>query len=218
MAGLSLRQRLASISLRRAAKWFAACLAAFVPLCWAIVAAFGGFPGDGASADEVEEEDLSGIALAPAHALDWLGHPVPALLTSVGVAGLFLRLAGPRHAALVVGALGASVVTFALKELFDRTRPEGGLGLDDPSYPSGHTTWATALFTVAALFAAQQRRWGLSAAAAFLVAAMGPSRVLLGVHWASDVMAGYAVALAWVTGLLLVGWSWAQRDRAVEAT
>jgi undecaprenyl-diphosphatase len=202
-----------SARFRRAAAAVALALAAFVPICWAIIAVLGAFPGDAGSAAEVREERRSGLALRVAHALDWLGHPGVAAAVSAALALWVWRAYGPRHAALVLGALGVSIITTVMKVSFGRTRPPGALPTD-PSFPSGHTAWATAVFGLVALLAAGQRRWATTAACALVIAAMGPSRVLLGVHWFSDVIAGYAVGLAWLLVVLLVGLPWARQDAA----
>jgi membrane-associated phospholipid phosphatase len=53
--------------------------------------------------------------------------------------------------------------------------------------------------------------------ACFLVgAAMGPSRVLVGAHWVSDVLPGCLIGLVWLIVALLVGLSWAGRDRGAD--
>jgi membrane-associated phospholipid phosphatase len=44
------------------------------------------------------------------------------------------------------------------------------------------------------------------------IVAMGPARVMLGLHWTSDVLAGYAVGLVWLIVLMLVGLPWAATD------
>jgi membrane-associated phospholipid phosphatase len=103
--------------------------------------------------------------------------------------------------ALVVA--GNGLITTMVKELADRARPTLNpiaktLG---PSFPSGHSSWSVALFAATALLAtrARSRRVralivGACTAAAVSIAA---TRVLLGVHWLSDVVAGLAVGSAW---------------------
>ena len=49
-----------------------------------------------------------------------------------------------------------------------------------------------------------------------IVAAMGPSRVLVGAHWVSDALAGYLIGLVWLIVALLVRLSWAVRDRGAD--
>jgi len=197
---------------RRALALLAACLIGVLAVSWAGVALLGALPGDAESAAEVREEPLSWLVLAPARALDWLGHPIPGAVIVVALAGWLWRRIGWRHAVLVVGAAAVVGVTSLIKEAVGRSRPEGAL-LSDPSFPSGHTAWAAAVFGVAAVLAIERRRWRAAAGCLAIVGVMGPSRVLLGVHWASDVVAGYAVGLAWLIGLLLVGLPWAGRDR-----
>ncbi len=198
-----------------------ALLACTVAACWAVVALAGSFPGDRKVAAEIAKENLGTVGLAPAHALDFLGRP-PVALTVVALLALVVaRRLGWRHAALVIAGLGASAITTLLKHLVDRQRPPGRIELD-PSFPSGHTAWATAVFGLIFVLAIRRRHYW-PAAAALIVAAMGPSRLLLGVHYFSDVLAGYAIGLAWLLALTLIGLPWAaashkRRQRHVANT
>jgi undecaprenyl-diphosphatase len=103
--------------------------------------------------------------------------------------------------ALVVA--GNGVLTTTVKELADRVRPTLNpiaetLG---PSFPSGHSSWSAAFFAAAALLLARRRnrrvRAAVAGAAAGLVVMVAGSRVLLDVHWLSDVIAGLALGSAW---------------------
>ena len=179
-------------------------------MCWLAVALLGGLPGDLESAAKLREERLGWVALAPAHALDWLGHPIPAAAIVALLAAWIWRRIGWRHALLVIAATGVTAITWLIKDAVDRGRPAGA-AIGDPSFPSGHTAWAVAVFGAVAVLAARRQRWVPAAACVAFAGAMGPSRVLLGVHWLSDVIAGYAIGLAWLIGVLLIGLPWAER-------
>jgi undecaprenyl-diphosphatase len=102
---------------------------------------------------------------------------------------------------VVVG--GNGLLTTTIKHLSDRVRPALNpiaetLG---PSFPSGHSSWSAAFFAAAALLLARGRgpgvRSALAGAAAGLAVMIGCTRVLLAVHWLSDVIAGLALGWAW---------------------
>ena len=99
--------------------------------------------------------------------------------------------------ALVVA--GNGLLTTAVKELADRVRPEfdpiaATLG---PSFPSGHSSWSMAFWCAAALLLSRGRppaaRIAIYGVAAGLIVLVAGSRVLLSVHWLSDVLAGLAL-------------------------
>jgi membrane-associated phospholipid phosphatase len=103
--------------------------------------------------------------------------------------------------ALVVA--GNGMITTMVKELADRARPTlnpiaNTLG---PSFPSGHSSWSAALFAATALLATRARsrraRALIVGACTAAAASIAATRVLLGVHWLSDVIAGLAVGSAW---------------------
>ena len=102
---------------------------------------------------------------------------------------------------LLVAGLTTAVITHALKYGFALPRPElAQAGFSSYAYPSGHSSGATVLFGLAAAFLAQstpqQRRWlvYLFFAAPILIIAL--TRVLLGVHWFSDIVGGICLGLA----------------------
>ena len=106
----------------------------------------------------------------------------------------------------VVAAAGSIAMTIVGKGFVDRARPPASLAVPpleiSPSFPSGHTLNATVLTTVVAYLlliettATWQRVVTVTVAVAFVVA-MGLSRVFLGHHWLTDVVAGWLIGLAW---------------------
>jgi membrane-associated phospholipid phosphatase len=107
----------------------------------------------------------------------------------------------PVLATLATASIGAILSHHAVKLVYRRPRPAGALarGKTEPAYPSGHTTDATAVLVTGAYLLARQ---GLAtpdvvAAAALLLAlSTGVSRVLLGWHWATDVVGGWMAGVA----------------------
>jgi membrane-associated phospholipid phosphatase len=113
--------------------------------------------------------------------------------------------------ALVVAA-GALVgaVNELLKSIFDRPRPSYDWTIDASgySYPSGHASGTAAMVTVLVLvfWPVITRAWRRVLAALAITAAgvVGYTRIALGVHYASDVIAGWCVGVAWVLLLAVV--------------
>lgn len=112
---------------------------------------------------------------------------------------------------LAVGMAGAAGLTYGLKVLIGRHRPDSSLviGTIDTgfSFPSGHTLSSTVFFVLLAAllwYSNFSRKVKIAGAivAVVLSIAMGLSRVYLGYHWATDVLAGWTVALTW---LCLIG-------------
>lgn len=130
---------------------------------------------------------------------------VMTLITAVTV--VYLALVGSRRmAALVLSAmLSGSALVIATKGLFGRARPDltlTDLVVSGLSFPSGHTSMsAIAFLTMGALIAATQRRTReriyILLIAGLLTLLVGLSRIALGVHWATDVMGGWAFGAAW---------------------
>jgi len=104
---------------------------------------------------------------------------------------------------LVSVVVGEIVLVTTIKQALDRVRPSfnpaaATLG---PSFPSGHSATAAALYAAVALVLARRRaprtRALIAGAAAADAVAVACSRVMLGVHWLSDVIAGLAFGWAW---------------------
>jgi undecaprenyl-diphosphatase len=106
--------------------------------------------------------------------------------------------------AFVVAAVGGEeIVTTAVKHLVDRTRPtfNPAAATLGPSFPSGHSATAAVFYATAALLLGRVRpravRAVLAGLAAGIAVAVAASRVLLDVHWTSDVIGGLALGWAW---------------------
>jgi undecaprenyl-diphosphatase len=139
-------------------------------------------------------------------AVSWLGRP-PTLwvLTAAGAVWTFRRHQRRLTLFLIATTLGGAIVSTSVKLLVDRPRPE----VDHPiitafgkSFPSGHALSSTVVFGALLLTflpAVPLRYRTVSVVTtATLVAAIGASRVLLGVHFLSDVIAGFVLGLAWL--------------------
>jgi undecaprenyl-diphosphatase len=127
-------------------------------------------------------------------------------LVTAAVAG-YLWMEQKHHAMwlLLASTLGALLLSFALKAAIDRPRPdliEHRSHVVTQSFPSGHSMLSAAVYlTLGALLARLHRRWSLRiyfiSIAMLLTALVGVSRVYLGVHWPTDVLAGWTAGLAW---------------------
>lgn len=116
---------------------------------------------------------------------------------------------------LLVGAGGGLAISQTLKHLFDRERPHlafRAVEAVNPSFPSGHAMMSAVVFltlgVLAARFADKRRVKVLAVSAAVLVSLLvGLSRIYLGVHWASDVLAGWCAGAAWAMTCWLVAFA-----------
>lgn len=164
-----------------------------------------------------DRSDPIGPAWLEESARDVTGLGGVAVLSFMTLAAAgFLALQRKRHLAwYVLAAVGSGVViSIALKAGFDRPRPElvpHGQVVYTSSFPSGHSMMsAVAFLTLGALLAGAQAtgllKGYLLALALLLTVAVGATRVYLGVHWPTDVLAGWTAGAAWA----LACWSLAR--------
>ncbi|KRF35717.1 phosphatase PAP2 family protein [Terrabacter sp. Soil810] len=117
----------------------------------------------------------------------------------------------------LIAAAGSLAMTIVGKNVVDRARPPASLAVPplevSPSFPSGHTLNATVLTTVVVYLvliettAAWQRTVAVSLGTLFVLA-MGLSRVFLGHHWLTDVLAGWLIGLAWALAVITAHRLW----------
>ena len=104
---------------------------------------------------------------------------------------------------IIVAVGGEEVLTLTVKQLVNRARPafNPAAATLGPAFPSGHTATAAVFYATAALLLGRRRghtaRALLAALAAGIAVAVAASRVLLDVHWLTDVIAGLALGWAW---------------------
>jgi undecaprenyl-diphosphatase len=133
------------------------------------------------------------------------GVAVLGLMTFAAIG--YLLLADKRHAAVAVfvAVAGGQVLSTLLKLGFDRPRPDlvpHGSFVYTASFPSGHSMMAAVTYlTLGALLARVEAsvriKIYLLSVAVILTLLVGVSRVYLGVHWPTDVAAGWTVGAAW---------------------
>lgn len=155
-----------------------------------------------------------------AHATEWsttllkiitqLGASWFAVLLAavVGLVEYFRRRSADVPLFLAASYLGHAAISNGLKWVVSRERPfvDHLVGTVSSSFPSTHSGTAAAVWAAVALVLGAHRsrrtRIALGAAAVAVAAAVAASRVLLGVHWLTDVIAGVAIGWAW---FLLLG-------------
>jgi undecaprenyl-diphosphatase len=165
---------------------------------------------------ETQSFDESVLLWIDAHFPRWL-DPVMRFFTSIGyyrvvapllglVAGLFV-LRGWRFSAVIlaVSTLGGMFLTTVLKAVFQRERPDliaTGYDAGFFSFPSGHATMAVGFYGALTLILAYHSRgalrWIIVALGVAFVLLIGLSRMYLGVHYPTDIVAGYLAAPLWL--------------------
>jgi undecaprenyl-diphosphatase len=152
------------------------------------------------------------------------GRAVLLLVTAAVV--LYLWLARTYHAMwLVLGAaVGGQLLSAVLKPVFARPRPDVVPHLTPAafsSFPSGHSTSAAAVYLTLGLLLARltdrtRLRIYVLSLAALVTLLVGVGRVYLGIHYPTDVLAGWAAGSAWAAGCWLLA-GFLQRRGAIEA-
>lgn len=172
--------------------------------------------------DGLRHDTLGSIwANIGAHDLSAMGSiSVLAFIVVLGF-GLFLGVNRRREAVMLFLAFGGGLVmTVGLQALFHRSRPpltpEEAAGLN-ASFPSGHALLsATVYLTLGTLIGrfAERRfvRFYALGTAAVLTVIIGVSRIFLGIHWCTDVLAGWCVGLAWALTWRAIALVWERCD------
>ena len=133
------------------------------------------------------------------------GTVVLTLLTLATLGFMLLRRKWGGAIFVLVSVAGGTLISTGLKSLFDRPRPDlvaHGVEVTSASFPSGHSMLAMVTYlTLGAVLAEVQTsprvRIYILGWAVFLALIVGLSRVYLGVHWPTDVLAGWCVGSAW---------------------
>lgn len=140
-----------------------------------------------------------------------LGSSAVVLPASLVSAALFwMRGIRPEAIVLLVGPVIAALLALVIKVLVGRDRPPTGhylVDVDTSSFPSGHATHASAFWAamVAVLWSKTGRQQTfLVIVGASVVALVGTTRLILGVHWFSDVAAGWALGAATIAMVSLL--------------
>ena len=152
-------------------------------------------------------DGIPGAVEWAARLFTWLGGAAgTAVVTGAAVIVLWRASRHPDAAFVGLAVIGITVLVAVLKAVYERARPDLGSPIRLPhsySFPSGHAATAVVLYGALGLLAAERARsrpravaW--LAGAALLSLAIGASRILLNVHFVSDVAAGFAVGLAWL--------------------
>ncbi len=166
------------------------------------------------TSERVQEWDSTAARWAADDMPAWLGSAAEALThmadttvyiaTTVVIAGLLVIVRRPRLAAFIVTVtVGQWLLSNLIKHLVQRERPDLHRLVDASGYsfPSGHATAAAALFLALALVVITVRpdwhRAAVLGVGITMGVAVALTRVLVGVHWTTDVLAGLALGWSW---------------------
>lgn len=162
--------------------------------------------------------ERTGVGVDLFRVVTFFGSPAVLLAVSAAVFVVLYRRRLVLEAALVpVTLVGAELLNLILKLAFHRPRPEVAfVDLDTYSFPSGHAMVSAAVYGVFAYLAwrparTHRRRLVLVAGASLFVALICFSRLYLGVHYLSDVLAGAAAGVFWLALSIAAATLWGHR-------
>lgn len=186
---------------------FVVCVLVFAKLAWD-VRERETLPVDTAMLNWVHSLLTPWLVRATRFATQLGGSLFVPIFTVVLAGGLWLKQFRNHALLIIVGVGGASVLSFALKAFFARARPELWQHLVNEtsfSFPSGHAIASAALAAsiVAALWFTRWRYLAMAAGAVYVLI-IGFTRLYLGVHYPSDVIAGWLVAVGWVAAVSVI--------------
>ncbi|MES2834917.1 MAG: phosphatase PAP2 family protein [Pseudomonadota bacterium] len=152
------------------------------------------------------------------------GISVLTLFAVIAIAFLLIQRKHLSAGLLVIGLAGGVALSEGLKALFERARPPAAFQAVETlnaSFPSGHALLSTVFYLTLGVMLTRafpkRRLKAFVLGAAILIALLiGLTRVYLGAHWASDVMAGWCAGAAWAMALWLAAWL-VQRRQAHHA-
>lgn len=151
-----------------------------------------------------------------------LGGVTAVPVVALSAAGYLAAVRGSRRPAtlLTVSLVGSTVINSILKVMYRRARPTFFPHIVQEksySFPSGHAMASAALAGCACVLAWPTRwRAPVMAGSAVYVPAIGATRVYLGVHFPSDILAGWCVSLAWVGEVATIMWLADRFDRSAS--
>lgn len=186
--------------------------AMLLALLWFAMLTLGAGPLDDAVLIGLYQGDRPAIA-AVARFFTFFGDWWVVLAISVAAAlWLFYRHSWRRGVAVFAVTLVGRLLVTGQKYGIERLRPDQQAHLvqvSTPSFPSGHAAGSVILYLTLALVLTSGTRWKWPAvaAAAALAFVIGLSRIMLGVHWPTDVIGGWAFGLLWV----MLALPWAER-------
>lgn len=155
----------------------------------------------------------------------FVGAPRVLLIITLGLClGLLLRQRWPEAVILAIAEVGAISLNYVLKDAFARARPELWQRIIDVryySFPSGHAMTSIVVFGMIGYLLASrfkgQSGWIISLTG-LLVVIIGLSRLYLGVHWPTDIIAGYAAGLIWLITCILTLEVWRRNASRLPAS
>ncbi len=169
------------------------------------------FPGDVAITTQLQRQHNPWLRRF-FYAISEIGFPAWAVPQTIGIAGIFWALRFRLEAIFVLLTSSSSLLNVLVKRLIKRPRPTQELVtvvrvINEPSFPSGHVMYYVNFYGLLIYLLATNWRSGklrntLIALLTSLIGTIGPSRVYLGAHWPSDVMAGYVYGGLWFSGLI----------------
>ena len=169
------------------------------------------FPGDIAITRKLQRRQNS-LLRRFFYGISEIGFPKWSVPLTIGSAGIFWALRFRLEAIFVLLTSTSSILNMLVKGLIKRPRPTSELVtvvrvINEPSFPSGHVMYyvnfyGLLIYLLATNWRSSKLRDTLIAICTGLISTIGPSRVYLGAHWPSDVMAGYVYGGLWFSGLM----------------